>query len=379
MLIPRRVVLWVIALLPVLFDLTDHLAAQGLTTVHSGKTMVAVRVHARPPTIDGLLDDEVWRSTPVFSDFIQQYPLEGAAPTESTTVQIAYDDEALYIGMMAYDREPDKIVARLARRDQSVEADRISVNLDTHHDHQTAYWFAVTAGGSMQDGYVSNDNQDDWAWDGVWEARVAINKQGWSVELKIPYHVLRFSFHDEYTWGVNITRTISRKKERDFWVMVPLQVSGWVSYFGHLTGITGIHPPVHLEVLPSTVARSTFEPESPADPDGRAFFSNVGGDIRYGITSNVSLNATVNPDFGQVEADPALLNLSVFETFYEERRPFFVEGANTFQTPFQLFYSRRIGRRPGYFSMPAGTRTIDRPAGEHGVSRVVPSPECVLS
>ncbi|MBI4553407.1 MAG: carbohydrate binding family 9 domain-containing protein [Candidatus Latescibacteria bacterium] len=324
--------------------------------------MTAVRVNPTPPKIDGLLDDEIWQYAPVASGFVQQRPTEGVAPTESTTIQIAYDDEALYIGVMAYDREPEKIVTRLARRDQFVDADRISISLDPYLDHQTGYWFAVMASGSVQDGSTSNDDWDDWTWDGVWDVRVAIHEKGWSTEFKIPYYNLRFSPKEEYTWGININRTISRKREWDQWVLKPLQKRGWVSLFGHLEGIRGIHPPTHLEVLPYAVTRSTFEPKNlTANPDGRKYFSNAGVDVRYGLTSNISLNATFNPDFGQVDADPAVLNLSVFETYYQERRPFFVEGSSTFQTPFQLFYSRRIGRRPGYLSIPAGAIPVDQP------------------
>ncbi|MBI4553535.1 MAG: carbohydrate binding family 9 domain-containing protein [Candidatus Latescibacteria bacterium] len=337
--------------------------ATGTARPHPERTITAARVNPGSPKIDGVLDDEVWQHAPVSGGFTQVEPIEGAAPTESTTVQVVYDDEAIYVGITLYDHEPDKITARLARRDQWAEADLVNVYFDPYLDHQTGYLFAINAAGSLQDSYLYNDTWRDGTWDGVWEARATIHERGWSAEYKIPYHILRFSPKDDYVWGFQVTRYMSRKQEWTQWVLKRRSDNGWVSRFGHLEGIRGIKPPTSLEVLPYTVARSTFRPapKSVTDPKGREFFSNLGGDLRYGITSNVSLNATFNPDFGQVDADPAVLNLSVFETFFEERRPFFVEGGQTFRTPFQLFYSRRIGRRPGYLSTPSGSSTIERP------------------
>ncbi|MFQ6041683.1 MAG: DUF5916 domain-containing protein, partial [Candidatus Poribacteria bacterium] len=323
----------------------------------------AVRVN-HPPKIDGVLDDAVWQEAPIATGFTQRDPNEGEPATEKTTFQVAYDDEALYVGVVCYDNEPGRIVSRLARRDHFIdrEVDRITVLLDPYHDHQTGYYFMVYASGTMVDAAIYDDSRFDGTWDGVWQARVAINKQGWSVEYKIPYHVLRFSPKEEYTWGMNVDRVISRKNENCYWVLRPKNKSGVASRFGHLEGIKGIRPSKHLEFLPFTLAKTTFEPESMINPDGRELFSSAGLDLRYGVSSNLSLNATFNPDFGQVEADPAVLNLSVFETFFEERRPFFVEGAQIFRTPIGLFYSRRIGRRPGLLKIPAGSREIERPA-----------------
>jgi hypothetical protein len=338
---------------------------------HPEKTMTAVRANPLPPKIDGVLDDEVWQYAPIATGFTQKQPNEGEPATEKTTVQIAYDDESLYIGIVCYDSEPGKIVSRLTRRDQWAERDSISVNLDAHHDHQTGNFFGVGPSGWVMDGSLYNDTSGDNTWDGVWEAKTSIHDQGWSVEYRIPYHVLRFSSKDEYTWGINVDRTISRKNEQDWWIMVPSKESGHVSRFGHLEGIKGISPPAHLEVLPYVVGRSSFIPESAAHPEGRDLFSSAGADLRYGITPNISLNAAINPDFGQVEADPAVLNLTVFETFFEERRPFFIEGNTIFRTPWpdiagidgppQLFYSRRIGKQPGHFSIPDDSELIDRP------------------
>jgi len=339
------------------------LYAEGAERTHPGRIMTAVRINPERPTIDGLLDDEVWQHAPASGDFLQKEPNEGEPATEKTTVQIVYDDEALYFGVMCYDSEPDKIVARLARRDGWVESDHISIDIDAHHDHQTANWFMINAAGMKGDGQVYNDTCKDGSWNGIWEAKAAINDQGWSAEYRIPYHTLRFSPKEEYVWGMHVGRRISRKNETDQWCLIRKGVNGWVSQLGHIDGIRGIHPPKHLEVVPFVVGRSSFLPESSANPDGRDLFSSVGADVRYGLSSSISLNATVNPDFGQVEADPASLNLTAFETFYQERRPFFVEGSAIFNTPgSRLFYSRRIGKQPGRFSIPEDSEVIDKPA-----------------
>lgn len=362
----NRIGLWSMALALCLFALSARLWAQeekSQKRIHPEKTITAIRVNPNPPKIDGVLDDEVWQIAPLASGFRQRDPDEGKPASEETSFQIAYDDEALYIGIMCYDSQPDKIVRRIYRRDQIQygETDWIGLRLDPHHDHQTGFGFAITPSGSFADNIIINDGGFDGTWDSVWEVRTAINDKGWSVELKIPYHALRFSPKEEYTWGINLDRRIIRKQEYDMWVFVPKNESGISSRNGHLQGIKGIQPPTHLEFLPFTVGRTTFEPKSSTNPKGRDLFSSAGLDLRYGLSSNFSLNATINPDFGQVEADPAVLNLSVFETFFQERRPFFIEGSNIFRTYIPLFHSRRIGKRPGYFSIPTNSRMLERP------------------
>ena len=339
----------------------NQLLAHSRCEASSEKVIEAIRVNSTTPTIDGILDENIWKFAPRFTGFTQLEPNEGGAPTEDTTVQIVFDDDALYIGIMAYDSKPEEIVSRLARRDQINESDAVEIIVDSHHDHQTAYAFSTNAAGVLRDGY--NDNEGDWdsTWDSVWEASSALHSQGWSAEIRLPYNVLRFSPQKQYTWGINIIRYISRKKEKIYWVIVPSRQSGWVSRFGHLEGIEGIKPRAHLALLPYAVARSTFGHGSQINSGDRALFLNLGGDLRYGFAPNISLNVAANPDFGQVEADPAVLNLSVFETFFEERRPFFVEGAQIFETPLQLFHSRRIGRQPGHISTPSGYEVMDRP------------------
>lgn len=326
------------------------------------KSMSAVRVSPVPPKIDGVLDDLVWEQAPRFGGFTQRIPDEGKPASDSTSVQFAYDDEALYAAVMCYDREPDKIVARLFRRDQGYRnTDWVHLSIDSSHDRQTAYSFFVTAAGGRMDGYYYNDDWEDDTWDGVWEGRAHVGAQGWSAEFRIPFSVLRFTPHGEHVMGLNVDRFTSRKNEDVFWTHIPQKEKGWVSRFGELRGIAGISPPAPRELFPYAIARSTFQPKTAAHPNGRDEYAGIGMDMRYGLASNVSLNATVNPDYGQVEADPAVLNLSVYETFYEERRPFFIEGNQLFQTPFQLFYSRRIGRPPERLRLPAGYQEVDRP------------------
>jgi len=336
----------------------------GHITLAADSSRIAQAVRIRtPPHIDGVFDDAVWSVAPAFSGFTQRDPDEGKPPTERTEVQVAYDDDALYVAITAHDSAPDSIVARLVRRDGWTEADRVSVFIDPYHDHQTWYWFEVNAAGSVEDGRISSDGDGWGAWDDTWngvcEVQVAIHETGWNAEYRIPYHCLRFNPAERYTWGINVERNITRRKERDHWVMVPRDENGFVSRFGHLEGIEGIEPTRAFEFLPYTVGRATLAPEG--DDDHRDLFGNLGADVRYGLTSGISLNAAINPDFGQVEADPAQLNLSVFETFQDERRPFFLEGAQDFKTPIQLFYSRRIGRNPGYFELPDGWEDVDRP------------------
>jgi hypothetical protein len=319
--------------------------------------MQAVRRAGAAPRIDGLLDDEVWATAPRFTGFTQREPDEGQPATEETAVQLVYDDGALYVAISAFDRQPEKIARRLARRDQWTEADAVQIAIDAHHDHQTACFFEINAAGTLRDGIVTNDGQGwnawDYTWNGVWEARQSHMAEGWCAEFRIPFQVLRFSPQEHYTWGINVTRYLSRRKEKSHWVMVPSDQSGWVSHFAPLEGIAAIAPARAVEVLPYAVGRSTF-----AEEDEQ--FANLGGDLRYSVSSGISLNATLNPDFGQVEADPARLNLSVFEDFQDERRPFFVEGSQNFQTPIQLFYSRRIGRQPGHFEAPDGYEVSDQ-------------------
>ncbi len=323
-----------------LFSQTSYPLTEGITP-----DLEATRVNPATPVIDGNYDDPMWNKEVLkfATEFYQMDPDEGMPASESTKVAVVYDDEAVYFAFWNYDNEPENIKRQLVRRDRWTEADRISIGLDPYHDHQSGFRFEVNASGVQRDMSLFNDTDADTEWDGVWESAVNIYDWGWFAEIKIPYHCLRFPALEEHTWGVNFTRYISRKTESDWWAFSPSTEGGMVSRFGHITGIHGIRPKTSLEILPYAVSSVETEPVSAGNPDGREIGSDVGVDLKYSVTSNLTLNATINPDFGQVELDRPVLNLTSFETWFPERRPFFVEGADLFSTQFALFYSRRIG------------------------------------
>lgn len=313
------------------------------------KELRATKVNPHEPSIDGHLDDPVWNNDTVFRgrDFRQQYPDEGAAATESTHVAVVYGDDALYVAFWCYDSEPERILSELVRRDRYNNSDNVSVYLDPYHDHRSGYQFEMNSAGVMLDVRVNYDTERDHSWDAVWNGATRIHDWGWSAEFEIPYSCIRFHESDEeQTWGFNATRYLSKNEEADWWRFSPSTEGGWVSTFGHLTGIQGIKPATQLEILPYSVAKLQTEPKSDGNADGRTTAGNFGFDLKYALSSNMILDATINPDFGQVELDQPVLNLTSFETFYSEKRPFFLEGANLFRTPFTMFYSRRIGRSP---------------------------------
>ncbi|MEE9442827.1 MAG: DUF5916 domain-containing protein [candidate division Zixibacteria bacterium] len=307
----------------------------------------AYRVNPHPPKIDGFLDDNVWNTDEIeiTSGFLQRLPDDGVAATESTSVAVVYDDDAIYFALWNFDSEPDNIVKQMVRRDRIGLADNISIIMDPYHDHQTGVEFCISSVNVQVDRIYYNDSWSDHSWNGVWESAVQIQPWGWSAEIKIPYHCLRFTEKDVHTWGINFSRWIYRKMEDVYWSHWPLSETGFISHSGHLTGLTEITPSKHLEIMPFAVSSSELKPSTPGN-DGKDYYGNTGVDIKYGVTSNLTLDATINPDFGQVELDAPVLNLSAFETWYPERRPFFIEGMDLFRTDFQLFYSRRIGRQP---------------------------------
>lgn len=325
----------------------------------------AVRAPA-PVTVDGRLDDEAWASVPPFTNFTQRDPEEGQPATERTELRLLYDDDALYVGARLYDAEPGRIVKRLSRRDESAEADRFSIYLDPRRDRLTGARFEVSAAGVQNDEIIYNDSWLDDSWDAVWLSAVSHDQHGWSVEMRIPFSELRFLPGDCQTWGVNASRVIQRKNEVDWLALVPKTESGLASRMAELTGIRGVKPRTPLVLVPYAAGGAETRPADPGDPffDGSSAFGSVGLDLRRKIGSSFALDATVNPDFGQVEVDPAVVNLTDFETFFPEKRPFFVEGAQIFdnfgrngannyygfmRTEPDLFYTRRIGRSPqGY-------------------------------
>jgi hypothetical protein len=307
------------------------------------------------PVLDGVLDDAAWKSATFTSDFVQREPDQGLPSSLRTEVGIVYDDSALYIGARMYSDKAEDIETVLTRRDDSGRAERIIVSLDTWRDRRTAYSFAVTAAGVRVDWY-SQEDQDakrDVSFNPVWEARTRLLPDGWVAEMRIPFSQLRFSPSEEQVWGINLNRYIPRRNEDAFWVLVPRDVTAWSSWFGELRGIRGIAPSPRIELLPYATADVSLY--SGANPrEGTPFASRppytggVGLDAKMGIGPNLTLDATFNPDFGQVELDPAQVNLTAFEVFFDERRPFFVEGNQHFAAPFSptYFYSRRIGAAP---------------------------------
>jgi hypothetical protein len=330
-----------------------------------------------PIAVDGALNDPGWVGAERISAFVQRDPHEGAAPTESTVVFVAYDDAAVYIGARLYDSAPDSIVARLGRRDVYTSSDLFTVYLDPYHDRRSGFFFGINAAGTLYDGTLFNDDWDDDSWDGVWQGEAAIDAQGWVVEMRIPYSQLRFRGGDVQVWGVNFRREIARKNEIDFHSPRLKNASGFVSRFADLVGIERIESPRRLEVLPYVNAQAAYTEHEPGDPfnDGSEYTPRAGVDLRTAVGSNLTLNATVNPDFGQVEVDPAVVNLSDVETFFQEKRPFFIEGSSIFNFGFggasdywgfnwpgpDMFYTRRIGRTP-QGGTDAATYT-DRPEG----------------
>lgn len=358
------------------------LAAQPSDTTRTPPDQVtAMRLPATGITLDGRLDEETWRLAPPAGELQQRDPVEGAAPSQRSDIRIVYDNEAVYIGARLFDTHPDSVVALLARRDGQAAADRFLVFIDSYHDRRTGYYFGVNAAGTLYDGTLYNDDWDDDTWDGVWQGAVHRDSLGWSAELRIPYSQLRFRQSSDLTWGINFKREIARRNEQDYLVYVPSNQSGFVSRFPVLTGLAGIRPPRRLEVLPYVTARSEHGPVSAGNPfrDGSLQAAGAGADVKFGLGSNLTLDATVNPDFGQVEVDPAVVNLSDFETFFDEKRPFFIEGADIFHfgqggsnnfwgfnwgSP-SFFYSRRIGRTPqgavpsaDHVNMPSATSIL---------------------
>ncbi len=340
------------------------------------RTVMAVRA-VPAPVIDGRLDDPVWAGAEPAGGFLQRDPDEGKPATEDTLVRVAFDDRAVYVAAELRDREPGGIVRQLSRRDAAVEADALLVYLDPHHDRLTGAQFGVSAAGVQRDALIYNDNFLDPTWDAVWESAVQAGPDGWTVELRIPLSQLRFPKRDRYTWGINVQRIIQRRNEADWLQLVPKNESGLASRMARLEGIAGIDPPTALEFLPYVTAKGEFiAPAAAGSPfnDGSRLFAGAGLDLKYGMSSSLTLDATFNPDFGQVEVDPAVVNLTQFETFFEERRPFFTEGAKVFgdfgrsgasqywgffRPEPTLYYSRRIGRYP---QVKVNDRYVDIPA-----------------
>jgi hypothetical protein len=347
--------------------------------VDSTKTITCYKL-SEPLIIDGLLTESVYQNPPI-TDFTQKDPNEGASITEKTEVWVSYDQDNIYFSGRFFDSKPDSIDITLMRRDNIVESDWFFVSLDTYNDDRNGYFFAVNAGGSIADGTLYNDGWDDDSWDGIWESKTRVDEKGWYVEMRIPFTQLRFKESDKMVWGINLDRDIKRRHEMSYYIMVPKNESGFVSKFADLVGLDGIKSKQRFEVLPYFVQKAQYLVHDENNPfyKSKQYKTSLGADLKFSVGSNLNVDATINPDFGQVEVDPAIINLSEFETFYQEKRPFFIEGSNIFAFGYggannnwgfnfsvpELFYSRRIGRPPqgnvsskGYLNYPSETRIL---------------------
>lgn len=309
-----------------------------------------------PPVLDGREDDAVWRTTPVIDQFLEARPSEGATARLRTEARVAYDAHNLYVFVRCFDPHPDSIVSLLSRRDDQTASDHVTLLIDSYHDRRTGYEFSVNPAGVKSDYAIYNDGNEDVAWDAIWDAATQVDSLGWTVEYRIPLSQLRYAKQGGGTFGILIWRLIERHTETVTWPLYRPSKSGFTSQFGELTGLDSLGSPGRAELTPYLVTKNVQGPASARYARDQQF--TAGGDFKYRIASNLLLNATANPDFGQVEADPSVLNLGAFETFFGERRPFFVEGKGLFEfnvncvavvdcgTGEGLFYSRRIGRSP---------------------------------
>lgn len=335
---------------------------------------------SQPLKIDGLLEETLYQA-PDFDYFIQEEPDNGSPATEATSVWVGYDDKALYVGARMHDTEPELIVTRMVRRDADFNSDEFQLAIDSYNDNRSGFYFIVNPSGSIQDGTIANDNHFNGNWDGIWDQATRLDDQGWTVEIRIPFSQLRFNQQDEIVMGFACGRQIKRKNEHSLTFSSPRGEPGAASKFGTLVGIRNISPPKRVELTPYLTGNIASLPSEDDNPfyNGRDSDAGFGTDLKIGIGNNLTVDATINPDFGQVEVDPSVINLSAYETFYSEKRPFFVEGASIFdfgsggpsnRSNFNyahpnFFYSRRIGRAPqhdldseGWIDAPSATKIL---------------------
>ena len=320
------------------------------------KTVKAVRTQ-NPVYIDGELTEMDWYGSDLKKDFIQYAPVNGDSATEKTAFLILYDDENLYLGVYVAEQNPSSVMGALRRKDDMALSDYIWLYIDTENRGRSGYKFGVNPSGVRYDGYISNDDEVDYSWDGIWDVKVrrdygdqfddkATRRIGWTAEFRIPFSTLQYDKNKTEEWGINITRFKGSTFEQMWWKSKEVTEPGLVSHFGKITGISNIKTTGKFEILPGSIltAKSEeFESESALIGSSRLHY-NISSDFKYDITTSTRLEVSVNPDFGQAEVDPAVLNLSAYESYFPEKRTFFVNGSDIFFTPFQLFYSRRIGR-----------------------------------
>jgi hypothetical protein len=350
-------------------------------SVASGQEEAKKQYHATeittPPVIDGILNEDIWKTGTWIDDFTQNEPYNGKPATQRTEFNILFDENNLYVAIRAYDTSPDSIVNRLTRRDEA-DGDLVGIILDSYHDLRTAFLFGVSSAGVKFDQIFTNDGQnEDSSWDPNWWVATSVNEEGWVAEMKIPFSQVRFEKNSGDVWGLEMARIIYRNNETTFWQHIPKDAPGLVHLFGEMTGLEKIKPRKIFDVTPYGVARAeTFDsesyPENSIFTKDRKFGKSVGIDAKIGVTNNMTMDLTINPDFGQVEADPSEVNLTAYETFFREKRPFFIEGSNIMSFGLglgdgdvgndNLFYSRRIGKRPqGYPDLEDGWKA-DIPA-----------------
>ncbi len=327
------------------------------------------KIISSKPTIDGRLEDAAWKTVEWGGNFTQLRPNDGGQPVATTQFKILYDEENIYVGYRMYDEEPEKVVRRMSRRD-GFEGDWVEINIDSYHDNRTAFSFTISASGVKGDEFISNNgNNWDTSWNPIWYAKTNVDEKGWTAEIRIPLSQLRYGNKEEHIWGIQVQRRNFRHESRSIFQYIPRNSGVWVSAFAELHGIQGIKPQKQIEIQPYLVAQvSTFEKEE-GNPflDGTDSKFTAGVDGKIGVTSDMVLDFTINPDFGQVEADPAAVRLDGFQNFFREQRPFFVENSNLFDfgatgsaaggnyDSDNLFYSRRIGGSPhGYPDLKEG-------------------------
>lgn len=324
--------------------------------------MHAVRI-TKPPVLDGKLDDAAWQQAPANEGFTQKFPDENKPPSERTRLRILFDARAIYVGVSC-DARHTPVVARMTRRDRPIEADWVSVSLDTRGDGTTAFEFVVNAAGVLTDGVRFDDTQYSTDWDENWDARTHVTPQGWTAELRIPLRILRYDASKKaQVWGLQVRRYVSGRQETDEWAFIPRAASGEVSRYGRLHGLTNLSKTTPIELRPFVVGRVLRRDRGTFTlAEGTSFGGSGGLDLKWHLTPNLTMDLALNPDFGQVEADQIVFNLSNFEVFYPEKRPFFLEGYDTFATPFfRLLYTRRIGQPANAPALRDGEQLVDIP------------------
>lgn len=329
--------------------LTASLFAQVAGAQTAKSTTQTTRVF-KPPVIDGILDDSAWKDAHWFEDFIQNQPVFGVEPSFPTRFATVFDDRAIYFAIRCEVDDPDTIVSRMTRRDRGGDFDTVAVIISPRNDGLTGYTFKVNPAGVQRDVVWLNDKVGDDNWDAIWHSETSVDEGGWTVEIAIPLDQIRFQGGAK-TWGLQVTRWISNLQERDTFSPIAPEMAGWITAAGELKGVEDIPPRMPLSVTPEIHVSRTTATSGSESTTPRGFNYGAGGYARVGLAPDLTLDIAVNPDFGEVEVDQAVLNLTAYETKFAEKRPFFLEGAGMFTTPLQLFYSRRIGGAPPAISL----------------------------